>query len=141
MLSPQIRSKMIKYIVLIGGLWAACDNRAIAQQSPATVQEVVVTRSGFSHKVAEFGKAAGQNEPARAETIFADINKMANAEFGASRDKMRNAANEADRAKYRELTMSQRKLFAEALKLKQQDMMANRKAIVEKLEQFAETIQ
>ena len=132
---------MIKYIVLIGGLWAASDNHATAQQPPAPVQAVVVTRPAFSHKVAEFGKAAGQNEPAGAETIFADINKMANAEFGASRDKMRNAASEADRARYRELTMSQRKLFAEALKLKQQDMMANRKAIVEKLEQFAETIQ
>ena len=132
---------MIKYIVLIGCLWAACDNHAVAQQPPAPAQAVVVTRSGFSHKVAEFDKVAGQSERAGAEAIFTDLNKMANAEFGASRDKMRNAANEADKTKYRELTMNQRKLFAEALKLKQQDVIANRKAIVEKLEQFVATIE
>lgn len=127
--------------MLIGGLWAACNHFAFAQAAPVPVQVTTVTRTGFSHKVAAFGKAVENGEKSAAETLFADINKMANAEVAASRDKMRTAINETDKAKYRELTISQRKLFAEALKLKQQDMMANNKAIVEKLEQFSATIQ
>lgn len=131
---------MIKYIVLIGGLWAACSNHAFAQQTSAT-PVVSVTRPAFASKVVDFKTRAAQGEKAGAEVLFNDINRLANAEVAASRDKMRTATAEADKVKYRELAMSQRKLFAEALKLKQQDMMANQKAIVEKLEQFAATIQ
>lgn len=131
---------MIKYIVLIGGLWAACCNRAFAQQTAAT-PVVSVTRPAFASKVTDFKTRVAQGEKAGAEVLFNDLNRMANAEVAASRDKMRTATAEADKARYRELTMSQRKLFAEALKLKQQDLMANQKAIVEKLEQFAATIE
>lgn len=66
---------------------------------------------------------------------------MANAEVAVSRDKMRKAASDADRVKYRDITQKQRTLFADALRLKQQDMTGNRKNITEKLEQFAATMQ
>jgi len=130
---------MIKYIILIGGLLATCNNHAGAQQVAAPV--VSVTKPAFSSKVTDFNTRAGQGDKAGAEVLFNDLNRMANAEVAASRDKMRTAISEADKVKYRERTISQRKLFAEALKLRQQDMMANHKAIVERLEQFAATIQ
>lgn len=131
---------MIKYLVLIGGLWAAYGNVAVAQSIPVPAKVVSVTRPGFSMKVAEFEKAAGKKDTATAEAIFTDINTMANTEFGKSRDKMRSATSDMDRTKYRDLTVSQRKLFSDALRMKQLDMIGNRKAIVEKLEQFAATI-
>jgi len=140
LLPRQIRSKMIKYILLIGCLWAACGNHALAQQTAST-PVVSVTKPAFSGKVADFNTRLAQGEKAGAEVLFNDLNRMANAEVAASRDKMRTATAETDKAKYRDLTMNQRRLFAEALKLKQHDMMANQKAIVEKLEQFAATIQ
>lgn len=131
---------MIKYLVLIGGLWAAYGNVAVAQSIPVPAKVVSVTRPGFSTKVADFDKAAAKKDTTTAEAIFTDINAMANTEFGESRDKMRNATSEMDRTKYRDLTVSQRKLFSDALRMKQLDMIGKRKAIVEKLEQFAATI-
>lgn len=131
---------MVKYLVLIGCLLAAGGKCAFAQQV-ASQQEAAVTNAGFVHKVADFDKAVTRGELAEGEALFAAVNKMATTEFANSRDKMRNATTDADKVRYRDLTLSQRKLFAEALKLKQQDMVANRAVIVEKLRQFAATIQ
>lgn len=119
-------------------LAASAPHYAGAQQVATTA--AAVTYDGFSTKVAAFSKALEKDKTHDAEMLFNDINRMANAEMGSTRDKMRQATGEADRAKYRQLAINQRTLFADALRLKQQDMAANRAAIVAKLDEFAATL-
>jgi len=112
-----------------------------AQQAAGTARGVTVSKADFSGKVSELHKLLNKGKKDEAEAVFTDINKMANTELGISRDNMRKAQNEADKKRLAGIATGQRAIFAEALKLKQQDLSANKKQIVEKLKEFADTIE
>lgn len=113
---------------------------AMAQQAVAT-EQTEVTKSEFSALVTELGKLLDKDKKAEAEQLFTEINKLANAEFGSTREKMRHAQNEADKSKYSALTVNQRNMFAQVLKLRQENIVANKQQIMEKLEAFSATIE
>lgn len=113
---------------------------AMAQQAVAT-EQTEVTKSEFSALVTELGKLLDKDKKAEAEQLFTEINKLANAEFGSTREKMRHAQNEADKTKYSALTVNQRNMFAQVLKLRQENIVANKQQIMEKLEAFSATIE
>jgi len=129
----------MKHFLITVGLAVGALGHVAAQQAAPPRTEV--TQKGFSHRVAALGKAMKHDSREESEAIFSEINRMASAEVGATREKMRQAATEADKAKYRQLMLDQRTLFADALRLKQQDMKGNQKDILKKLDQFAATIQ
>ncbi len=113
---------------------------AMAQQTAAT-EQTEVTKSEFSALVTELGKMLDKDKKAEAEQLFTEINKLANAEFGSTREKMRHAQNDADKSRYSALTVKQRNMFAQVLKMRQENMIANKQQIMEQLEAFSATIE
>jgi len=113
---------------------------AMAQQTAAT-EQIEVTKSEFSALVTELGKMLDKDKKAEAEQLFTEINKLANAEFGSTREKMRHAQNDADKSRYSALTVKQRNMFAQVLKMRQENMIANKEQIMEQLEAFSATIE
>jgi hypothetical protein len=132
---------MKKVILLACCVLAMNVSDATAQSMGGSREEMVVTKSEFSLKVAELNKLLNKGKTADAEVLFAEINKMANTELGITRDKMRNAQNEADKSKYSNMTVKQRTTFAQALNMKQENMTGNKQQIIEKLEEFAGMIE
>ena len=133
----------MKKVILLACCVLAMNISDVAAQSVAggSKETVVVTQSEFSLKVAELNKLLNKGKTADAEVLFAEINKMANTELGITRDKMRNAQNEADKSRYSNMTVKQRTTFAQALNMKQQDMTGNKQQLIEKLEEFAGMIE
>lgn len=113
---------------------------AMAQQTVAT-EQAEVSRSEFSALVTELGKLLDKDKKAEAEQLFTEINKLANAEFGSTREKMRHAQNDADKSRYSALTVKQRNMFAQVLKMRQENIIANKQQIMEQLEAFSATIE
>ncbi len=113
---------------------------AMAQQATVT-EQTEVTKSEFSALVAELGKLLDKDKKAEAEQLFTEINKLANAEFGSTREKMRHAQNDADKSRYSALTVKQRNMFAQVLKMRQENIIANKQQIMEQLEAFSATIE
>lgn len=132
---------MKKVILLACFVLAMNVSDATAQSMGGSREEMVVTKSEFSLKVAELNKLLNKGKTADAEVLFAELNKMANTELGITRDKMRNAQNEADKSKYSNMTVQQRTTFAQALNMKQENMTGNKQQIIEKLEAFAGMIE
>jgi hypothetical protein len=130
----NIKILSASFLLLTAGL------PAMAQQAVAT-EQTEVTKSEFSALVTELGKLLDKDKKAEAEQLFTEINKLANAEFGSTREKMRHAQNEADKSKYSALTVNQRNMFAQVLKLRQENIVANKQQIMEKLEAFSATIE
>jgi hypothetical protein len=130
----NIKVLSASFLLLTAGL------HAMAQQAVAT-EQTEVTKSEFSAMVTELGKLLDKDKKAEAEQLFTEINKLANAEFGSTREKMRHAQNEADKSRYSALTVNQRNMFAQVLKLRQENMVANKQQIMEKLEAFSATIE
>lgn len=113
---------------------------AMAQQAIVT-EQTEVTKSEFSALVAELGKLLDKDKKSEAEQLFTEINKLANAEFGSTREKMRHAQNDADKSRYSALTVKQRNMFAQVLKMRQENIIANKQQIMEQLEAFSATIE
>lgn len=113
---------------------------AMAQQAVAT-EQAEVTKSEFSALVTELGKLLDKDKKAEAEQLFTEINRLANAEFGSTREKMRHAQNDADKSRYSALTVKQRNMFAQVLKMRQENIIANKQQIMEQLEAFSATIE
>jgi hypothetical protein len=130
----NIRIVIASIVLSVAGLPVMAQQRAATEQSE-------VTRSEFSAVVAELGKLLDKDKKAEAEQLFTEINKLANAEFGSTREKMRHAQNDGDKSKYSALTVNQRNMFAQVLKMRQEDIIANKQQIIEKLEAFAATIE
>ncbi len=112
----------------------------MAQQAIVT-EQTEVTKSEFSALVAELGKLLDKDKKSEAEQLFTEINKLANAEFGSTRAKMRHAQNDADKSRYSALTVKQRNMFAQVLKMRQENIIANKQQIMEQLEAFSATIE
>ena len=127
-------------------LVACCMLAAVAHTSHAQQQQsaqvanvpVPVSKSEFAQKVKELNKLLGKDKIEDANALFTTINKMANTQMGQTRLKMKDAQNDADKKKYAEATTKQRIVFADALRLKQENMAGNRKLIIDKLNEFVD---
>jgi hypothetical protein len=130
----------MKQILFVCFMLAATGNDIYAQQQSvqAANAAVPVSRSEFAQKVKELNKLLGKDKIEDANALFTTINKMANTQLGQTRLKMKDAQNDADKKKYAEATTKQRIVFADALRLKQEDMAGNRKLIIDKLNEFVD---
>ncbi|MCF8449757.1 MAG: hypothetical protein K9G49_07795 [Taibaiella sp.] len=130
----------MKQILFVCCMLAAVGNDIYAQQQsvPVANAPVPVSKSEFAQKVKELNKLLGKDKIEDANALFTTINKMANTQLGQTRLKMKEAQNDADKKKYAEATTKQRIVFADALRLKQENMAGNRKLIIDKLNEFVD---
>jgi hypothetical protein len=130
----------MKQILFVCCMLAAAGNDIYAQQQSVPVANVPVpvSKSEFAQKVKELNKLLGKDKIEDANALFTTINKMANTQLGQTRLKMKEAKNDADKKMYAEATTKQRIVFADALRLKQEDMAGNRKLIIDKLNEFVD---
>ncbi len=125
----------MKRFIMIMGMLVTTAAYSNAQQVSQPGTTVVVSKSDFGKKVSDLNQLLANDKLSEAKDVFEEITKMAYTEIGALRDKSRAAATEADKKKYSDLTMSQRLLFSEVLKLRD-DMANNKKPINDKLNEF-----
>ncbi len=112
---------------------------SIAYSSTQQTAPVHMSKSDFSKMVKDLNTMITQNKMDDANKKYDELTKQAYGEMSIGRDKMRTATDETAKKKIGEKTMNQRNLMAQTLQMKT-DMAGNRKALIEKLDEFANTL-
>jgi hypothetical protein len=99
-----------------------------------------VSKTDFAQKVKELDKFIGQDKLADADKKYTEIDPMIHAELKVMRYKIRDTHDAAQQKAYQEYTVKQRVMYGDILKLKS-NMTGNRKALIDKLNEFADSIQ
>lgn len=132
----------MKRIFLLAVLFAGSFTVSLAQSvAPKPAVAEPVSKTEFVALVSQLDNLINAGKKDEAEKQFDAINKMAIAEFKVMHYKVRDEADASKKQQLMKSTGEQRLLFADALHMRNEDMMGKRQAIVDKLNAFAETIQ